>query len=747
MARQSSWPTILSVLTLVGIAGADVTNPPGRGFIGFGIHYYEPACAWACTYAVAAPINCTTADLAIAPQFRRRDEAAATPDYPSGDGWQFTDAATPTCQSRNQDYLRTLAYCMKSYCKSTPVSEIEAHWEENLVKLPDGSLPKSYTEVLFDIKETPTRPINATEPLNYTAIVPQDVYDLHFIDVFDGDMNETINSLFSLILVISAAAIPIATSLLRFLPWPSSWATKFNAYFIDPPLFGSRHAAPVWGFGIMPTRGQAIFIIYLWVLNIAFSVMGYSIRVGTWYSSIKETIGRDIGNRLGVLSYAHVPIVILYAGRNNFLLWVTNWSHSTFILLHRWAAFLCTLHAALHSLCYLDTALHSPGWEEEFTSPYWYWGCAGTIGFVILTIISIQPVRKRIYETFLIAHIVIVVVVIVSSYKHVALKYTDAYGFQNWLWMACAIWGFDRFVRVARWLGSGFKRAYITAIDEDYLRLDIPKVSTDGHVYLHFPTISTWRFWENHPFSIAGTTREEDESLRVGTPMSEEKETRIITSTVAALGSSSGKTENDASSIRAQREPGVTLFIRKQGGLTARLAAVGPSLSGIPVFIEGPYNHRATILQDGHSEPTHRFPNLLCIAGGVGITGALPMLARFHNAGKPLGTRKLYWGARTWPLVREVERMQLGGPGPQDTAAQRRWGDVDVTLSIGERFDLRRVLTEELVQQTGGTVVLVCGPAGMVDEVRCVVSALGRHGKTKSGKALIIKLVTENFSW
>lgn len=40
----------------------------------------------------------------------------------------------------------------------------------------------------------------------------------------------------------------------------------------------------------------------------------------------------------GVMSYALAPPTVLFARRNNVLLWLTNWSHATFLLLYRWMA-------------------------------------------------------------------------------------------------------------------------------------------------------------------------------------------------------------------------------------------------------------------------------------------------------------------------------------------------------------------------------------------------------------------------
>jgi hypothetical protein len=76
------------------------------------------------------------------------------------------------------------------------------------------------------------------------------------------------------------------------------------------------------------------------------------------------------------------------------------------------------------------------------------------------------------------------------------------------------------------------------------------------------------------------------------------------------------------------------------------------------------------------------------------------------------------------------------GIGKHDT----RWGDVDVQISIGDRFNLRTVIDGDISAGRGGTTVLVCGPAGMADEVRDIVTGLGRHGAT-------VRLVEESFTW
>jgi len=186
------------------------------------------------------------------------------------------------------------------------------------------------------------------------------------------------------------------------------------------------------------------------------------------------------------------------------------------------------------------------------------------------------------------------------------------------------------------------------------------------------------------------------------------------------------------------REVMTTVFVRKHAGLTSLLNAKSTSSRGIPVLVEGSYGPGVTFLQEGHNFPTHAFPNVLCIAGGVGITAILPVLDHVSRIGPALGSNRLYWGVRSLPLVHAVERMM--GVKSAGAADVRRWGATVVTMAVGDRFNLTDVLESELRCQNGGTTVVVCGPPGMADEVRCIVSGFGRHGA-------LVKLVVESFIW
>lgn len=134
----------------------------------------------------------------------------------------------------------------------------------------------------------------------------------------------------------TCAAIPIALSWLRFIPFPEKVVSRFNAVFVDPPLLGRRHKVLYLKLATMPTRGQAFFISYLVVVNIVFCAVDFdSSQPSAWFGDRNGEILTYYSNRTGALSLANVPLMVLYAGRNNILLWVTNWSQSTFLLMHR----------------------------------------------------------------------------------------------------------------------------------------------------------------------------------------------------------------------------------------------------------------------------------------------------------------------------------------------------------------------------------------------------------------------------
>ncbi|KAM0276282.1 hypothetical protein ACHAQH_006912 [Verticillium albo-atrum] len=671
---MASLRSTLGLATLLTCAYAQSSGRPGHGMIGLGIPMYEPGCAHACRGgSPRAAIDCGNGE-----------EHAA--------GHHGGVAVTPECMATSEPWLKTVAYCIFQHCKDIDNSTLERYWQTELISRHDEPQAKwSYQESLHHVLEgdIPTEVLEEEGVLNKTVLVDEESY----IATANGNAGfgntERWHVNFNLIILLTGAGIPILCSLLRFIPFPKSVVSKFYAYIIEPPVFGSSHNVPVLNnSAIVPTRGQALFLLYLFAINIIGSfVMLDQKSPNSWWGSKQEEFLSLYSNRVGMLSFANLPLLILYAGRNNILLWITNWSHSTFLLLHRWVAFICMLEAVLHSAVYLD-------------------------------------VHVRIYK--------------------------DHSEIEAWVLMAIGVWVFDWFIRAVRIAQNGVKTAYVTKIDDDYLRVDIPGLDSHGHVYLYFPTLN-WRLWESHPFSVIGHSPLGSGSAVASTGDALPKVSEKVSPNVSEGGVEAASSSASSRASVRHGPIGTTLYIRLQTGTTSSLAQKAGSSIGVPVLVESSYGGESLYPGDGHVQLSTAYPNLITIAGGVGITAVLPVLSNAESLIAPHGTKKLFWCVRSSSaaLVASVQSVVAASsiaaeeklvpvPGRNVT----RWGDVDVEVSVGERFDFRALLEAELSGEDAkaGTTVMVCGPAGMADEVRNVVTALGRHGA-------VVRYVEEAFAW
>ncbi|KAK2616934.1 hypothetical protein QQS21_000022 [Conoideocrella luteorostrata] len=739
-----------------------------HGLIGYGTDLYEPACAYACQNSISTSLNCTTesADSKVS----GRSTHSAAQDAPSNSSWIITNNPTDKCRAHNSFYRDTLAYCIQQHCLDESRSDLEHFWRKHGPGSA-GVRTASYRRTIANLttQPPPQRSVSSNKTLDYFGYVPIRMLKPEYRSLKTYIAIEVTHQRFGLIVFLTCALLPIGLSLLRFLPWNPTFVARLRGYVIDPPLVGSKQADPVGGWFMVPTRGQALFLTYIWGINILLLCIGYQCNSdkGTCFSSDPLNPRSEltsVGNRFGVLGLANFPLVILFAGRNNMLLWVTNWSRTTFLLLHRWVAFISVFEAVVHTFIFLylfTSKLSREALSELMGKPYWIWGSIATISLSLLILASVQPFRRRFYEPFVVIHILLTILVLMGSYGHIIARYGHARGHETWVYIAVSFWVFDRVMRMARYTCRGVRSAYISNVDEDYMRVDIPGVNARGHVYLHFLSISKWRIWESHPFSVGSvttwsnntspSTHLDKESLQVQTisfsnpfqasapRWSPQQASRRKSTTACRQPSVAGLAPSSW-----QKGPGITLLVRRQKGLTSLLKEPSGPFAGLPVLVEGSYNEGMTFLQDNHVRPTQDFPNMACIAGGVGITGVLPFLDKFDGIIRAYGTKKLYWVVRSMPLVHAVEDML--GCHEESDSTERQWGDIDVTLSVGARPNLMLTLQEILKGQRGGVVVVVCGPASMADDVRCCVSKISRRGGFDQSKVLV-KLIVECFAW
>ena len=308
-------------------------------------------------------------------------------------------------------------------------------------------------------------------------------------------------------------ATPILATCLGRLPYMTSILDRVKPYLIWPSLIGSYHVRALpFALGNAPTIGQTWYIFLFVILNIVLTAGGYHSfqhPSNAWFPDVWQEIMAYVSARTGVLAFALAPLVVLLSGRNNVLLWLTDWSHSTYMLLHRWVARVFTLQVILHSILEFMLYKRQSKLDTEQKEPYWIWGIVATVACVIMVVVSSLWFRRKSYEIFLIMHIILAVLVIAGSWYHIELLFSRRWGYEFWLYAACAVWFFDRGARVARILKNGMRRAEVVQVTEDIVRIDVTGVRWDAtpgkHTYAYFPALNPLRPWENHPFSIIPT--------------------------------------------------------------------------------------------------------------------------------------------------------------------------------------------------------------------------------------------------
>ena len=549
----------------------------------------------------------------------------------------------------------------------------------------------------------------------------------------------------SIVIMLVALFLSVPLSLLRFVPGitKSRQWTSFQAAVIHPAALGKRHRVPVAG-GTVPTRGQAMYIALISVLNVVLLLAPYvHHHPQSTFESLTAQKLSIIGNRAGSMAMGNVVALFVFAARNNVLLYITDWSYSTYLLLHRWLGYWAIFHTILHSVMLLAYYKVFGSYEAELVREYWIWGIVGTVAAVAILPTSLLALRQKIYELFLASHVVLSVLFIVGYYYHIWFCYEYDWGYEIWAFIAIGIWAIERLARLARMVWQGYRTAAVMSIkdtDGEYLRIDVEGVhlNSGGVAYLCFPTLS-WRFWETHPFSVAFSRGNDDDS-QVRTPASDLEdavhgvgmEKLYERDPTAAMPSEMGAPMTTATTNTITTTT-TTFFARVRTGLTkqlaAHVAASGPS-ARIRILIDGPYHHSGSTTQLAHCS------SILYIAGGVGITAVLPYLR--HHRARSSKPSWLFWGSRQAGLVSALAPHLTELPA-----------SVHVQTTVGQRLDLYVIIKDHLLARADGLSsdgplgIVVCGPPGMADDVRHKVVQLTR---TRASQRPYV-LVDEAFGW
>ncbi|KAH8130726.1 hypothetical protein ACSS6W_006603 [Trichoderma asperelloides] len=630
-------------------------------------------------------------------------------------------SATPACRAGNMPFLSSLAYCISTHC-SYDIGIIETWWAAKSTGSGGAFEPPkwSYQEALMNVTTAPTNVLTAKDNLTSAMLANETNYRNQYGTLFMVDREEFLHEKYGLVLLMMGFGIPLLATWLGYLPFVSPLIHKLKPYIVWPSTIRSYQVRPLpYLGGSALTRGQALYVAAMTILTVVFMAVHYeSYQPNLWYPGQSVELMAYVVWRTGCYSLALLPVVLLFAARNNTLLWLTNWSHETYILLHRWVARIFALLVIIHSVLSIAYYVEDGNYDSNFSEAWWVWGTVGTVAVSAMLITATPWVRRYSYEFFLLSHIVLAVFVLAGTWYHLLYLYMNMSGYEQWLYVAFGVWGLDRLFRVLRVLKNGVQRARIIDIGGDIVRVDIEGIRWGFQpgkvVYAFFPTLQPLRPWENHPFSVLPTAmlersnavapaldKDSRSSLGSGTRNGVEK--NVISQQIP--------TKQVATAAEHQPTAGITFFIRKSRGFTKQLTAG----TNILALLDGPYpgNPTAPILQ---------CDRVLLICGGIGITAILPWIDSHPNV-------KLAWSVKEYasPLVDSVSKVL-------DRVVEK-------DVRIGHRLDIEELLAEDTQAGWKRIGVVACGPDGMCDDTRALVTAAAKRGNAQ------FELEVHAYSW
>ncbi|CAJ2510403.1 Uu.00g051060.m01.CDS01 [Anthostomella pinea] len=519
---------------------------------------------------------------------------------------------------------------------------------------------------------------------------------------------------------------------------------------------------PIFG---RTTRLQVLILAVLSGYLLIWSFAG--IAYNTWITPVKNSPGlyntrTSMGpwsDRIGILAYALTPLAILLSCRESILSVLTGIPYQGFNFLHRWLGYIIVIQGALHTIAWtiIEVRLYQPQPTtalEWATETYMIWGMGAMILSLLLFVLSTPwAIRLTGYEFFRKAHYVLAMVYVGACWGH-------------WKQLKCfllpslLIFFLDRAIRLVRTglihyqylpngsMGFRAAQASLTHFSDpehgDVVRMDFVHPQNAWKVGQHFYICFTeCSIWQSHPF----------------TPLNLPEIRNGLVSHSYIFRAKKGETKTVAD-------------------LALKKASASDKVT-TPLILTGPCGESIveTLTPDA---------NVLCVAGGTGITSVLPVLLGLVQQ-PAVRDRKiqLVWAIRRkedmhWveqeinsiykaakshnvevhiyvtreassrsPSLRddkstqgETQVREASGPSSAATSIKGVHTHTHTSIYVqkigGEGFDRHpdlKKLVNEFVESTvaGPTGVYASGPCGMISDLRSIVASCNSGTKVWRG--------------
>lgn len=371
------------------------------------------------------------------------------------------------------------------------------------------------------------------------------------------------------------------------------------------------------------TRLQVLLLAALSGYLLVWSFVG--IVYNTWVTPVSDMPGvyntrTSLGpwsDRVGILAYALTPLSVMLSNRESILSLLTGVPYQSFNFLHRWLGYIIFVQSSMHTITWsiVELRLYQPQptvgieWIKQL---YIIWGVVAMFILTLMVMLSTPwGIRFTGYEFFRKAHYVLAMIYIGACWGHWAQL-------KCFLLPSLIFWFIDRGARLVRTaflhyhylptgtMGFEAAQAAVTHFPDsehgDVIRLDLENDqdawNIGQHYYLCFTESS---IWQSHPF----------------TPLN-------------APAVQNGRVRH-------------SYILRAKSGETKKVADLAAKKQADPttsIILTGAYGES---VMDRVSSDT----NIVCVAGGTGITYVLPILLEL--ARQPISPDRrieLVWAVR-----------------------------------------------------------------------------------------------------
>ena len=238
--------------------------------------------------------------------------------------------------------LNSMMYCAQKYCTSAEATAGRDFLAPDCEKLgydfptvADALLsPADLDKILVMKHSAGLATAKVPGGLYVPAIPDMDWHDLEVRTVSTFYTNWSMSFDFTFALIgfwAFAVAVGILTRIVASRKKKSEETTRslwiwIRRRIILPATLGRKQAEGNAYTGTIPPRLETLLLAIYAIINVYQCFPGYHVFVGNqWYAEEKVQLARYVGDRTGFLSIAQLPMVWIFAARNNPLLWLTGW--------------------------------------------------------------------------------------------------------------------------------------------------------------------------------------------------------------------------------------------------------------------------------------------------------------------------------------------------------------------------------------------------------------------------------------